>query len=94
MGECQSAQAACLADPGCAAIRSCVFGGADASAACTLGPSGAACVLACVQANCTGSASAELYRALDQCAYCTACSTSCSTYCGGFPDAAGATCPR
>jgi hypothetical protein len=94
MGECGSAQAACLADPGCAAIRTCVFGGADASAACTLGPSGAACVLACVQANCVGSASAALYRTLDQCAYCTTCSTACSTYCGGFPDAEGATCPR
>jgi hypothetical protein len=91
-GDCSTAETACLANSACAAIRNCVFTGGDASAPCTLGPSGAACVAACIQANCTDAASGNLYRTLDQCAYCSACASPCSSYCGGFSDAGAATC--
>jgi hypothetical protein len=90
--QCASAEMACLNNAACAAIRNCVFTGADAQAPCTLGPSGAACVEACIQQNCTDSGSAALYRALDQCAYCSACMQPCASYCAGFSDAGHSTC--
>ncbi|HKQ70663.1 MAG TPA: hypothetical protein VJT73_15060 [Polyangiaceae bacterium] len=91
-GACMAEEMACLGDPGCAAIRSCIFSGDDASTPCTLGPSGPACVERCIRARCTGAASAALYRALDHCAYCGVCLTACGPYCGGFTDA-GTSCP-
>jgi hypothetical protein len=91
-GTCASAEAACTANAGCAAIRNCVFAGGDVDAACALGPTGAACVDACTRTYCTDSGSAVLYRALDECAYCTACAGPCLSYCAAFADSGPATC--
>jgi hypothetical protein len=90
--ECVNQENACLNDAGCSAIRSCVFSGADASAPCALDETGAACVDGCIARACTDANSVALYRALDQCAYCTACTVACTAYCSGFSDA-GTTCP-
>jgi hypothetical protein len=91
--ECTAPEMACLNDVGCAAIRNCVFGGGNLANACALDATGPACVDACIQQACVGAGSVTLYHALDQCAYCSTCVSSCSEYCSAFTDA-GAACPR
>jgi hypothetical protein len=90
--ECTAAQTACLNDVGCASIRNCVFSGINGSMPCALDGTGPGCVDLCIQQTCIGDASVSLYRALDQCAYCTTCASACSAYCTAFTDA-GTACP-
>jgi len=90
--ECTSAEMACLNDLGCADIRNCVFSGGDASTPCALDATGPICVESCIRATCADSRSATLYRALDQCVYCTDCTSSCLAYCSAFSDAGSDAC--
>jgi len=90
--ECTAAQMACLNDVGCAAIRNCVFTGVAPSMPCALDATGPSCVDSCIVRTCTDANSVTLYRALDSCAYCSTCASSCSAYCSSFTDA-GAVCP-
>jgi hypothetical protein len=87
-GDCSAEETACLADPGCASIRNCVFSGVNGSMPCALDSTGPACVESCIAQTCTGDQSVTIYQALDHCAYCTTCAAACSAYCGAFPDAA------
>jgi hypothetical protein len=79
---CNGPVAACLKDPGCKAIRDCVYGSA---VGCALGENGAKCAEQCVATYCTTSLSGKLFLEAEHCIYCEgACTSLCQTYCGAF----------
>jgi hypothetical protein len=79
---CNAQLAACLKDPGCKAIRDCVYGSV---VGCSLGENGAKCAEECVAKHCTTAQSGKLFLEAEQCAYCQGdCASLCGTYCGAF----------
>jgi hypothetical protein len=79
--QCADQYAACEQDAQCARVLGCAYD----PPGCSLDGRGVACVLSCIEQECTAASSIALFLQAEHCAFCTeACAAQCSAYCPGL----------